>query len=291
MKTVTYVQNGAEQLGILVGNTVYDAQKTAAAAGLTGDFQSLRRVLEQPEGLESLKRAAASLESAKTVGIPLETLTLLAPVTDPPKVLGAALNYRDFCARGNLPVPEKLKVFGKYATAVNRPEGTVDIQGRKVTYEGELAIVIGRPCRGAAPENALSFVAGYTAVNDCTANDYTKEDVQLLRGKNLDGFLPMGPVFVTADEIGDAGKLHIRTVVDGEVRQDSCTDQLIFGIPELICYFSAFMTLMPGDVIASGTPAGTALQFDPPRFLRPGQTVSVTVEKIGTLTSRIVSSV
>lgn len=291
MRTVTYRCGEKKKLGVVVNDKIYCAQEVADKAGLQGDFSSLLCVLSTEGGLDALKQAASRIGEWELSGIAVEEALLEAPIPAPPKVLGAALNYHDFCVRGNLPVPEKLKVFGKYATAVNRPEGEIDIQGRKVTYEGELAIVIGKTCRSATRENAKEFIAGYTAVNDCTANDYVKEDVQLMRGKNLDGFLPMGPMFVTADEVGDPANLKIRTVVDDEVRQDSCTSQLIFGIEDLICYFSSFMTLQPGDVIASGTPAGTALQFDPPRFLKPGQTVSVTVEKIGTLTNHITSSV
>lgn len=274
---------------LLEDNRVLGAAACAKAAGVEGDFGSVRRILCAPNGLENLKKLASWAQNSDWKGYEKRSeVTLLAPVPDPEKVLGVALNYRDFCVRGNLPIPEKLKVFGKYATSVNRDGGEVAIQGRKVTYEGELGVVVGEYCRNVSTARALNYVAGYTVVNDCTANDYVKEDVQLLRGKNLDGFLPMGPVLVTADEIPDPGCLNLRTVVNGEVRQDSNTSQLIFGIGALIEYFSAFMTLSPGDVIATGTPAGTALQFDPPRFLQPGDRVEVTVQGIGSLHSVIV---
>ena len=291
MRTATFHADGELRLGIVLSDRIYDAMQAAQAAGVQGDYSSLRRVLERPNGLEQLKQVEMRIGDLQLPAVTMQEARLEAPIMDPPKVLGVALNYRDFCARGNLPLPERLKVFGKYATAVNRHMGEIDIQGRNVTYEGELAVVIGKTCRRATREDALSFVAGYTAVNDCTANDYVKEDVQLMRGKNLDGFLPMGPVFVTADEIGDAGRLMIRTEVDGEVRQNASTEQMIFDIRDMICYFSSFMTLEPGDVIASGTPEGTALQFNPPRFLKPGQTVCVTVEKIGTLKNTVITSV
>lgn len=291
MKTATFCKDGKPVLGIVLGDRIYDAAQAAQAAGIPGDFSSLRCVLERPDGLEQLKQAEKRIGDLQLSAAAMQEVQLEAPIMNPPKVLGVALNYRDFCSRGNLLLPDKLKVFGKYGTSVNRHLGEIDIQGRSVTYEGELAIVMGKTCRDANRENALSFVAGYTAVNDCTANDYVKEDVQLLRGKNLDGFLPMGPVFVTADEVGDPGRLTIRTEVDGEVRQNASTDQMVFDVQDIICYFSSFMTLEPGDVIASGTPAGTALQFNPPRFLKPGQTVCVTVEKIGTLKNTVITSV
>lgn len=292
MRTVTYRFYNKPILGIVVDNKVYNAEEAARATEVRGDFSSLRTVLEKHGGFDDLKKIAKKVASSNLNRyIALEDAELESPIMDPHKVLGVALNYYDFCTRGNIPIPEKLKVFGKYSMAVNRPFGQINIQGHQVTYEGELGVVIGKNCRNVKAGNALDYIAGYTIVNDCSANDYIKEDIQLFRGKNFDGFFPMGPVFVSADEIGDVGKLKLQTKVDDEVRQDSCTDQLIFGIPQIIEYFSAFMTLEPGDVIASGTPEGTALQFDPPRFLQPGQTVCITIEKIGTLQNSVVSSV
>ena len=289
MRTVTYRKNGEARLGILVDGNIYDAVEAATKAGLAGDFSSLKKVLEKEGQLEDMKALSKNLPAGLSY-IPFEGAELEAPIMDPQKVLGAALNYRDFCVRGNLPVPEKLKVFSKFATAVNKPNGEIDIRGNRVTYEGELAVIIGKKGRAIKSEDAMAYVAGYTAVNDCTANNLVKEDVQLFRAKNLDGFLPMGPVFVTADEIPDYKKVHIQTKVDGEVRQDACVDQIIFDIPYQIQLFSEILSLEPGDVIATGTPAGTALQFDPPRFLQPGQKVSVTLDQIGTLENTIVST-
>jgi 2-keto-4-pentenoate hydratase/2-oxohepta-3-ene-1,7-dioic acid hydratase in catechol pathway len=161
------------------------------------------------------------------------------------------------------------------------------MRGQNGTYQGELGGVIGSTCMHATASEALDYIAGYTVVNDFTANDCIKEDTQLLRGKSHDGFLPMGPVFVTRDEIGDPHNLTIRTEVDGELRQDGNTKNMIINTFALIEYFSGFLTLVPGDVIATGTPAGTGPQFSPPRFVKPGQTVRVTVQGIGTLESVI----
>lgn len=291
MRTITYTENNQHKLGILVGSKVYNAQDAADLMKVKGDFSSLRKVLEVEQNLDKLKEIASKVTLSTLSFLNFNEVELQAPIMNPPKVLGAALNYYDFCMRGNLPVPEKLKVFGKWAKAVNRPSGNIDIQGRNVTYEGELGIVIAKDCKNTTLSNAMDYVAGYTIVNDLTANDYVKEDVQLMRGKNLDGFLPMGPIFVTKDELPDAGKLKLQTKVDDEVLQNSSTDQLIFGIDALVCFFSSFMTLESGDVIASGTPAGTALQFNPPRFLKPGQTVRITIEKIGTLENTVTTSV
>lgn len=180
---------------------------------------------------------------------------------------------------------EKLKIswFGKYCNAINDNGGIFYTNGRSVTYEGELGVIIGKTGKNISAAKADEYIAGFTVVNDISANDRIREDIQLFRGKNMDGALPMGPVLVSKDEIDNPMKLHIRTMVDGDIVQDSCTDQMIFDIYQQIEYFSEFMTLTPGDIIATGTPAGTALQYNPPRFLKPGQRVVIEIEKIGRL--------
>lgn len=210
-----------------------------------------------------------------------------APIYSSDKFLGVALNYRDFCLVGGLEEPKKLKVFGKYQSSLNYDNGAFSINGQNVTYEGELGVVIGKKCRSVKAEDALDYVLGYTIVNDLSANNYIKEDIQLFRGKNLDGAFPFGPVIVTKDEIPDPLKLHITTKVDNEIRQDSDTSNMIFDPFQQIEYFSQFMTLYPGDIIATGTPAGTALQFNPPKFLKRGQVVEITIKEIGSLKTAI----
>lgn len=220
----------------------------------------------------------------------IETISLLqyrAPIYSSDKFLGVALNYRDFCIVGGLEEPKKLKVFGKYQSSLNYDNGVFSINGQNVTYEGELGVVIGKKCKSIKADEALDYVLGYTIVNDLSANNYIKEDIQLFRGKNLDGAFPFGPVIVTKDEIVDPLKLHITTKVDGEIRQDADTSNMIFDPFQQIEYFSQFMTLYPGDIIATGTPAGTALQFNPPRFLKRGQVVEITIKEIGSLKTAI----
>lgn len=210
-----------------------------------------------------------------------------APIYSSDKFLGVALNYRDFCVVGGIEEPKKLKVFGKYQSSLNYDNGDFFINGQSVTYEGELGIVIGKKCKNVKAEEALDYVLGYTIVNDLSANNYIKEDIQLFRGKNLDGAFPFGPVIVTKDEIPDPLKLHITTKVDNEIRQDSDTSNMIFDPFQQIEFFSQFMTLNPGDIIATGTPSGTALQFDPPKFLKRGQVVEITIKEIGSLRTAI----
>jgi len=290
VKLITFLNASQEErLGAIIGdNRVLDIKACADHCGATGNFASTLSVLQDTDGLKRIRKVIFHSESSNGPWyMPLSDVTIVAPIPRPGKILGAALNYYDFCARGNIAVPEKLKVFSKLTNTVIGPNGCVCIEGRNVTYEGELGVIIGRKGKKISVENALSYVAGYTIVNDYTANDYVKEDVQLMRGKNLDTFFPMGPVLVTADAVPNAGGLDIRTTVNGELRQDSNTRNLIFTIPQLIEFFSSFLTLEPGDVIATGTPAGTALQFNPPAFVKPGDIVEVTIEGLGTLRNSI----
>lgn len=290
MRLVMYFDNGTNRFGMLLNDKVYDCAKIASEIGLSADMSSLSALLFScDDWFSCLEMVEDQIRRKDYQYIPFDKLKFLSPVTDPEKVLGVALNYRDFCIRGNLEIPKKLKVFGKYRNAICASGDEVDIRGRNVTYEGEIGVVIGKKGKNIPKEKAMDHIAGYTVINDFTANDLTKEDVQLFRGKNFDGFLPMGPVFVTKDEIDDIDDLCIVTSVDGEVRQDSKAENMIFKIPEQIEFFSSFMTLEPGDVILSGTPAGTATQFSPPKFLQDGQIVSVKIDGICTLTNKIVN--
>ena len=288
MKLVTYIGRAGKQLpGVLLSeNIILNIEESARKSRLHRDLTSVRELLEAEDGLEWLERLLAEADIQVTEK--RSDCQLLAPVMNPEKILGVALNYKDFCVKGGLEFPKTLKVFGKYPSAVNPTGGEFCLWGRKVTYEGELGVVIGKTCRNVRAGDAGDYIAGYTVVNDISANDRIKEDVQLFRGKNMDGALPMGPVLVTKDEIQDPMKLSIATWVDGVKVQDSSTDQMIFDIYQQVEYFSEFMTLKPGDVIATGTPAGTALQHEPPCFLKKGQRVAVEIESIGRIETRIV---
>lgn len=290
MKLLTYVLNNEDRLGILKDDLIYDVKKLAEQCNVKGDFSSLKSVLEN-NLLGTVKNLENRINSEIKYEILVAEAELKAPIPNPDKILGAALNYKDFCERGNLPIPEKLKVFSKFATTVNNPNGSIDIKGNNVTYEGELGVVIGKTGKDIHESQAMEYVAGYTVVNDCTANNLIKEDVQLFRGKNLDGFLPMGPIFVTKDEIPNYKEIEIETYVDDELRQKSLVENIIFDIPYQIALFSRILTLSPGDIIATGTPAGTATQFSPPKFLQEGQVVSITLRGIGTLKNTVISNI
>jgi acylpyruvate hydrolase len=217
----------------------------------------------------------------------------LAPVPRPGKLICIGLNYRDHAAESKMAIPERPVVFSKFSTAVIAPgEPVVTPEtSQQVDYEAELAVIIGRRAKNVSVSSALDYVLGYTAFNDVSARDFQFADGQWQRGKSCDTFAPMGPTIVTADEIPDPHKLSIKLRLNGKTMQDSNTDQLIFGVPELIAFLSETITLEPGDVIATGTPPGVGFARKPPVFLKHGDVMEVEIEKIGTLNSVVRSAV
>jgi 2-keto-4-pentenoate hydratase/2-oxohepta-3-ene-1,7-dioic acid hydratase in catechol pathway len=216
---------------------------------------------------------------------PLDGLTLRAPVPTPEKILCIGLNYRDHAAETGKPVPTEPIIFAKFANSLVGDGATVDVPAivEELDWEAELAVVIGRGGRDIPAERALDHVAGYTCANDLSARVLQRRGGQWTRGKAIDGFLPMGPWLVTADEIPDPQDLAIRCTVSGDRVQDSTTGQMVFGVAELIAEISKTMTLATGDVICTGTPPGVGLAMDPPRFLTEGDDVVVEIESIGSL--------
>ncbi|MGF1546845.1 MAG: fumarylacetoacetate hydrolase family protein [Thiotrichales bacterium] len=226
--------------------------------------------------------------------IALSTVRLVAPIPRPPRnIFCVGKNYRDhvkevqatLTAPGD-GIPQAPIIFTKATTAVIGP-GVAIPSGldptASVDYEGELAVIIGPGGRGIAREAAMEHVYGYTLLNDVTSRRLQRHHQQWFVGKSLDGFCPMGPAILTTDAVPEVGALRLETRVNGELRQDGRVAELIFDIPTLIETLSRGMTLEPGDVIATGTPAGVGMGFDPPRFLRPGDWVSIHVAEIGTL--------
>jgi len=215
----------------------------------------------------------------------------LAPVPRPGKVICIGLNYRDHAAESNMPIPERPVVFSKFATAVIAPGEAVVLPptSEQVDYEAELAVVIGRRAKNVSAKRALEYVLGYTAFNDVSARDFQFADGQWQRGKSCDTFAPMGPKIVTTDVVPDPHKLSIKLTLNGQTMQDSNTNQLIFGVPELIEFLSQTITLEPGDVIATGTPPGVGFARKPPVFLRAGDVMEVEIDSVGKLNSRVIA--
>lgn len=216
---------------------------------------------------------------------------LLAPIPRPGKLICIGLNYRDHAAESNQPIPERPVVFSKFTTAVTGPGQPVVLptSSQQIDYEAELAVVIGRRAKQVPRESALGYVLGYMNFNDVTARDFQFGDGQWQRGKSCDTFAPMGPYIATKDELNDPHNLPIRLLLNGEVMQNSNTNQLIFGVPELIAFISDTITLEPGDVIATGTPPGVGFARKPPVFLKPGDVMEVAIEGLGVLSNSIVA--
>lgn len=220
--------------------------------------------------------------------VSLGDVRLLAPVR-PGKLLGIAKNYADHAAELREAVPPEPSVFSKLVSSVTGPDGPV-VRPRYTTeldYEGELAVVVGRTLTAASTGEALAAVFGYTVINDVSARDMQRAEPQWTRAKGGDTFAPMGPWIVTPDELGDPQDLYVRTWVNGELRQDGHTAQMITPVAELLSWCSHNFTLEAGDVIATGTPAGVGRGFDPPRFLRPGDRVRIEIERIGAIEHEI----
>ncbi len=248
----------------------------------------------QPDGsafaLEGDPLAAGGL---RATGLPIRPGKLLAPVA-PPNIIGVGLNYRRHAEEVGKPLPQFPMIFVKTTNALQNPGDPILLPrsqnaSHEVDYEGELAIVIGRAAKNVSRDRALDHVLGYTIANDVSARDWQFKwgGGQFCQGKGFDTFCPLGPVLVTADELPDPGRLAIRTRVNGELRQDSTTADLIFDVPTLIAFLSASKTLLPGTVILTGTPSGVGAAFSPPRFLNPGDTVAIEIEGIGTLTNPV----
>jgi 2-keto-4-pentenoate hydratase/2-oxohepta-3-ene-1,7-dioic acid hydratase in catechol pathway len=241
-------------------------------------------------GVDSLSaiRAAVDQERIRRDGRPLAAMDLLAPVPRPGKIVAIGRNYREHAAEEGAEPPTAPLIFAKFATSVVGPGADVrwdPALTSQVDYEAELAVIVGRRTRGVTPEHALEFIFGYTCLNDVSARDLQFGDGQWTRGKSLDTFCPMGPVLVTADEIADPQALSVAMRINGEVRQSSHTSKMIFPVDECISVLSQGFTILPGDVIATGTPEGVGAALG--KFLKAGDKMEAEVERIGILANRI----
>jgi len=212
------------------------------------------------------------------------------PIERPGKIVCVGLNYRDHAEEQGVELPEEPLLFAKWPNALIGPGDPIVIPPlvTKCDYEAELGVVIGARVRGVSSENALEAVRGYVCANDVSARDLQFKDGQWTRGKSVDTFCPVGPL-VPAGEIPDPHDLRIRAIVSGEVLQDSTTTNLIFGVDVIISHVSQTITLEPGDLILTGTPAGVGVFRNPQRLLRPGDEVTIEIEGVGTLTNPVVA--
>jgi 2-keto-4-pentenoate hydratase/2-oxohepta-3-ene-1,7-dioic acid hydratase in catechol pathway len=216
---------------------------------------------------------------------------LLAPIARPPKFLAIGKNYAAHTAEMGMPAPDAPLFFNKQSTCVTGPTDDIWVprDAASVDYEGELGVVIGRSTRRVGVEEALGAVGGYLVVNDVSVREWQRRSPTFTLGKSFDTHGPIGPWVVTPDEVPDPQDLRIRTWVNDELRQDGSTSQMVLPVAEQIAYLSQSMTLEAGDVITTGTPAGVGAGFDPPRWLVPGDTVTVEIDGIGRLENRVIA--
>ena len=281
MKLVTYKTDNNARLGLLRDDHVIDL--AAASDGrLPPDMLTF---LRQGEPALHLARQVAENGTEST---PVSDVTLLAPIPNPSKIVAIGLNYMDHCREQNVKPPERPIIFCKFSTAVVGPGATIrwdPALTQQVDYEVELGVVMGRLARRVPAAEALDYVAGYTICNDVTARDLQHGDRQWVRGKSLDTFCPLGPWLVTREEVPDPQDLSLRCTLNSQVMQDSTTAEMIFGVAYLIEFISRALTLLPGDVIATGTPHGVGVFRSPQVFMKDGDVVTVEVEGLGQLTN------
>lgn len=279
MKLLRYGPAGQENPGLL--------DRDGRIRDLSGVVRDIDGEALAPAALDRLRRLdPASLPLV--AGAP----RIGSCVGNVPKIVAIGLNYRLHAQEAGMPIPSEPIFFMKATSSICGPNDDVIIPkgSQKTDYEVELGIVIGTRASYVAVHDAKKHIAGYCVVNDVSEREYQIErGGQWTKGKSCDTFCPLGPWLVTADEIADAGKLQVSTHVNGEQRQNSNTADLIFGIDHIVSYVSHFMTLMPGDVIPTGTPSGVAMGFKPPRFLKAGDTMRVAVEGLGEQNSRLVA--
>lgn len=267
MKLITFIQNGRHRIGEVVDDTVYVTAWTDPMTSL------IRRGITPSRTYERF---------------PLSSLTLDAPLV-PSKIIAIGRNYSEHAKEVGGTLPTEPLIFAKLPSSIigpNRPITWRTSITQQVDWEGELAVVIGKRARNVSEEDAMNYVFGYTIANDITARDLQRvKDSQWTRAKGLDTFCPLGPCIVTRDEIADPHELALKTVVNGETRQDGNTRDMIFRIPSLIAYVSRMFTLEAGDLILTGTPSGVGQGMNPPTFLNDGDTVTITIEGIGELSN------
>ncbi|MGH9100227.1 MAG: fumarylacetoacetate hydrolase family protein [Acidimicrobiales bacterium] len=267
--------------GVVVGEAGSEqvVDLTDPVVGLPSDMVAL--LAAGPGAVESAAGAATTGARRWDLG----EVRLLAPVLLPPKVLAIGLNYRAHIEEMGREPPAHQYWFNKQRTAVTGPDAPIVIPSvsDQVDYEGELALVIRHRAHGVPASRWLDVVAGFTVLNDVSVRDWQKHSPTFTMGKSFDTHCPMGPWIVTPDEVPDAMSLTLRTWVNGELRQDASTSDFLFTPPEMVEYLTTAFPLEPGDVISTGTPAGVGAGFDPPKWLRPGDTVRIEIGKVGVL--------
>ena len=286
MKLVTYQYDGIERVGALTPD---------GAAILPLPYPDMNTLIESASFADLLSAASAAESSGASV--PAAEAVLLAPIPRPRQdIICLGMNYRDHlteAANYDSAFAKERPVtvyFSKRVSQAVAPEGFIERHAdltNRLDYENELAVIIGKSAKNVKAADAADYIFGYTIVNDVSAREVQTSHKQFYFGKSLDGFTPMGPCITTADEIAFPPALTLTTQVNGELRQNSNTELLLNSIAEIIEELSSGMTLLPGTIIATGTPAGVGMGFDPPKFLKPGDVVECSIEGIGTLRNTV----
>lgn len=291
MRLATFAGSAGARLGAVADEHIVDL---VLASGDTDFPTGMLGLLERGE--KGLSEAGQALQHAlkdpnSDAVQSLREVQLLAPVPRPGKIVGVGLNYKDHAAEVGRPKQDIPRLFLKASSSVTGPGSAVAIPPgiMKLDFEVELAVVIGSRASRVSESEAISHVAGYTILNDLSAREFQFDvnPAQTSLAKSMDGLCPLGPWIVTADELGDGSGLGVRTWVNGEKMQDGTTSDLIFSVPTLVSYISRYMTLEPGDIIATGTPAGVGAFRKPPLFLKAGDRVKLEIERIGALETTI----
>ncbi|MBS4193628.1 fumarylacetoacetate hydrolase family protein [Lederbergia citri] len=293
MKFITFKMKGQERFGVVdtEKSRVWDLISISEDSGISCPLTLLNGIME---GEEFIKKVSELVEWGTEKGsesylIPLSDITWLAPIPRPTKnIMCVGKNYREHAIEmgSEADIPDHVMVFTKSPTTVIGHNDYIDSHEDitdQLDYEGELAVIIGKMGKKISQQDALDYVFGYSILNDVTARDIQQRHKQFFIGKSLDASCPMGPWIVHKNEISNPNDLHITTKVNGEIRQDSNTEHFIFPVEEVISVLSQGMTLEPGDIIATGTPAGVGKGFKPPRFLKQGDEIEIEIEGIGKL--------
>ncbi|GAB3056356.1 fumarylacetoacetate hydrolase family protein [Salinicoccus sesuvii] len=280
MKLLTFYSEGKLKPGVLTERGILD---------ISGSYPTMLEAIERYRGLDEFLEFA--LEEVSDFFLEPRDVTLGPAIDCAEKIVCVGLNYKKHAEESGMSAPDRPVLFSKYRNSLSGSGGTVVIprEAKQVDYEAELAIVIGKEAKNVAEAAAADYIFGYCAANDLSERAFQFRSGQWLLGKSLDGFCPIGPYIVTANEIEDPNKLRIRSSVNGEVRQDSNTNDMIFKCETLVSYISHYMTLKPGDIILTGTPEGVALGYPEDRrpWLQDGDVVTVEIEGLGSLTTHM----
>jgi len=276
MKLVTFTESNSTRVGLAVEGGVVDLSK--ADASLPRDMVGLISAWAKVKG-------AAAAAASRKADYALNAVTLQAPVPRPSKAMAIGLNYADHIAESNQKTPEEQVWFAKTVNSIHAPFADVEMPkaSHAVDYEAELVVVIGTRCKHVPKDKAHEVIFGYTVGNDVTARDWQFKTPQWILGKSFDTHGPIGPWIVTSDELGDPHTLGIRAFVNGEKRQDSNTQHLVFNVFDQIAHLSKAMTLEPGDIIFTGTPGGVGAALKPPKFLKAGDVMRIEIDRIGAI--------